>query len=67
MVTPTELNRIFEKVAKGYSILDSSATFEPFIEIKVRWVRSEGIFRIMVSDYFDSAPADVLDILMNRI
>ncbi|MBE6523554.1 MAG: hypothetical protein E7Z65_01585 [Thermoplasmata archaeon] len=71
MTTDTELNEIFERVSKHFNYRTATAAFEPYRDLKIRWVRTYEQISFYVSDYLKEAPAEVVEsiaeTLLNKI
>ena len=67
MVTQEELNEIFQKEGKENDYETVGAEFMAFKEFKVRWQRSYRWAEFKVSDYFQDAPAEVVESLARTL
>ena len=67
MTTDTELNEIFERVSKRFDFETTTAEFEPYRDLKVRWARTFTHAEFHVSDYLRWAPTAVVESIAETI
>lgn len=67
MVTTEELESAFANAGKDYGMANVSASFGPFRDLKVRWVRTMDEASFEVSDYLREADSEIVEGLARTI
>ena len=67
MCTADELNLVFDETGKQFGYLTVRAEFAEMKEFKVKWQRGHDWIDLMIPDYLEDAPSEVLEDLAQTV